>query len=112
MYNVLLFLGIKRQSKINNDLVRSNQDKHKVPLISFKDTMTVWINQCLTSTVSLLVKLSQEEFDSKPFGTLNPLNNGGLIHIYIQAVTCRSIILGQLELGLIGITIRSFQRGK
>lgn len=45
--------------------------------------MTVWINQCLTSTVSLLVKLSQEEFDSKPFGTLNPrLNNGGLIHIY------------------------------
>lgn len=44
--------------------------------------MTVWINQCLTFTVSLLVKLSEEEFDSKPFGTLNPLNNGGLIHIY------------------------------
>lgn len=45
--------------------------------------MTVYmVNQCLTSTVSLLVKLSQEEFDSKPFGTLNPLNNGGLIHIY------------------------------
>lgn len=81
MYSVLLFLGIQRQSKINSG--RSNQDKHEVPLISFKDTMTVWINQCLTSTVSLLVKLSQEEFDSKPFGTLNPrLNNGGLIHIY------------------------------
>lgn len=79
---VILFLGIQRQSKINNDLVRSDQDKHRVPLISFKDTMTVWINQCLTSTVSLLVKLSQEEFDSKPFGTLNPLNNGGLIQIY------------------------------
>lgn len=75
--------------------------------------MTVWINQCLTSTVSLLVKLSQEEFDSKPFGTLNPrLNNGGLIDTDLQAVTCRSIILGQLELGLIGITIRSSQRGK
>lgn len=44
--------------------------------------MTVWINQCFTSTVSLLVKLSQEEFDSTPFGTLNPLNNGGLIQIY------------------------------
>lgn len=29
----------------------------------------------------------------------------------LQAVTCRSIILGQLELGLIGITIRSFGGG-
>lgn len=79
LYNVLLFLGIQRQSKINNDLVRSNQDKHKVPLISFKDTMTVWINQCLTSTVLFI----GQTFSSKPFGTLNPrLNNGGLIHIY------------------------------
>lgn len=29
----------------------------------------------------------------------------------LQAVTCRSIILGQLESGLIGITIRSFGGG-
>lgn len=105
MYSVLLFLGIQRQSKINNDLVRSNQDKHKVPLISFKDTMTVWINQCLTSTVSLLVKLSETFWNLEP-------SKQWRFDTHLQAVTFRSIILGQLELGLIGITIRSFQREK